>query len=168
MLDWMCLDNSHYCKGESFYKNQNSWGLQSPLILKTQHAFTTSIMNQHILMIQKDTSFLFFKKKDLFKSDIVRWIDSVVWLTALFQIQQMIYVQNVSVDFPIIYKYGARANPIEFWLESPWYPWMEMILYYFHGVCFLIIGLWYNWIIDGHIHFLLKPVLLLLSTILSC
>lgn len=32
--------------------------------------------------------------------------------------------ETVPVDFPIIYKYGARANPIEFWLESPWYPWM--------------------------------------------
>ena len=74
MLDWMCLDNSHYCKGESFYKNQNSWGLQSPLILKTQHAFTTSIMNQHILMIQKDTSFLFLKKRF-----IQKWYCAMNW-----------------------------------------------------------------------------------------
>lgn len=81
MLDWMCLDNNHYCKGESFYKNQISWGLQSPLILKTQHAFTTSIMNQHILMIQKDTSFLFFKKK--IYSKVILCDELTVWYGSL-------------------------------------------------------------------------------------
>lgn len=126
-------------------------------------------MNQHVLMIQKDTSFLFFNK-DLFKSDIVLGYELTVWYGSLrfFKFSKWFMYKKESVDFPIIYKYGARANPIEFWLESPWYPWMETILYYFHSVCFLIIELWYNWIIDGHIHFLLKPVLLLLSTTLSC